>query len=112
MEERYQSAIAQVYVHEPTFDRTEVAERLDIGIPVAELNTRRGWRRDLRKVLERDGRKVVAINVLAVPKDGVSVVITVKSGAAPRRGKPVLRGGKPIDGPQKVRTVAARQRAR
>jgi len=116
-EDRHRKAVAQVMVYEPPpVDTTQAAERLELDVEVAALHRQRGWRRELRKVVEGDGRKVLAINVLGTPDTGPhphEVVITVQEKTTrPRRMKPVTRGGRPIEGPIPVRTMATKRRAR
>lgn len=110
------NAVAQVIHYEPPpVDRSRHAELVELDVPVSALHRRRGWRQKLRKAIEVQGRKVLAINVLAKSRTGAAphdVVITVQEGhpGRPRRLKPVTRGGRSIDGPIPVRTMATRRR--
>jgi len=111
-DDRHRPAIVQVYEHKPAFDETKPVEQIQLDLQVSELRTARGWRRELRKQLEGEGRKVLAINVLSVPRDGADVAATVLSDHPGKRTRrpPVTRGGRPVGEPQKLRTMATKRR--
>jgi len=119
-----EKAIAAIYLRSVAREHTVAAkraadqyalsdERIDLGVGVEDLHRQRAWRLALRKQLELEGRKVLAINVLAQPKDGFHVAVTVREDNPARaaRRKPVTRGGKPIEGPRRLRTRGQKQRS-
>lgn len=80
-----------------------LVEKFDADLDITGVSH---WRAGLRERFAKRGVIVEAINIFSEPHEGCKVGVVLREGTRGfARKKPITRGGKPIEGPTKVRTV-------